>query len=214
MIKLHFLGHCCFLLHGDDGAKILIDPVDPSLGYGYPNVAVDLVLVSRAHMAHNAISLLKGSPAVFMGAGERRVGRIHILGIAASGEKPELNTIFVWRYQGLRFCHLGALRGRLDASLKDLIGPEVDILFLPVGGNEYVSPEVATQVMHDIAPKLTIPMGFRVPHKNLELLPLSEFLNKNSVPVIEPQDSYDLDFRAIKAMASSSVLKLPVMEQY
>jgi L-ascorbate metabolism protein UlaG (beta-lactamase superfamily) len=142
------------------------------------------------------------------------VGRIHILGIAASGEKPELNTIFVWRYQGLRFCHLGALRGRLDASIKDLIGPEVDILFLPVGGNEYVSPEVATQVMHDIAPKLTIPMGFRVPHKNLELLPLSEFLNKNSVPVIEPQDSYDLDFRAIKAMSSSSVLKLPVMEQY
>ena len=51
-MRITYFGHAFFLLEGDQGPKIAIDPYDPSIGYPMPSVTADYVLASHEHFDH------------------------------------------------------------------------------------------------------------------------------------------------------------------
>ena len=79
-----------------------------------------------------------------------------------AGTKGGPNTIFAFALDGLRLCHFGDFgQSALRPEQREAIG-DVDVLMLPVGGGgPTIGAEAAAAVVHELAPRLVIPMHYR-----------------------------------------------------
>jgi L-ascorbate metabolism protein UlaG (beta-lactamase superfamily) len=118
---------------------------------------------------------------VFDAPGEYEVGGILITGIATKSVDGTRNVMFISEIDGIRVGHLG-LAG--SASLDDL--KDVDVLLLPVGGINALSPNLAADLMTKIEPRIAIPMNYKAGGEKLDLEPLSTFLKETGAKP-EPQ---------------------------
>ena len=179
-MKIKWLGHACFLLSSANGARVLTDPFDKSVGYALPQEEADIVAVSHNHFDHNYVNAVKGSfvkidrPGAFL---ERGIG---ITGVAAchddrGGAKRGPNIVFVFDIDGLRICHCGDLGHALTPEQAGKIG-NPDVLLVPVGGTYTVDAEGACRVMRQLKPAVTIPMHYKTPEINFPIDGVDKFL--------------------------------------
>ena len=176
-----WLGHSCFLLQGEEGITILLDPFfEDSVGYPLPKLKADIVLISHAHTDHSNARAGGGSSQVILGPGEHRSLGLKIRGIGSyhdqkMGRLRGENTIFCFILDGIRVCHLGDLGHILSPSQIKEIGP-VDLLFLPVGGRYTIDAAAADEVMDQLNPALVVPMHYRTEKLCFALNGLEDFL--------------------------------------
>lgn len=93
------------------------------------------------------------------GPGEYEVADILIHGVA-TGAEPGVgptNTAYVFRIDDLVLCHLGSLTKKLEGGQIEEIG-NIDIVFVPARNGETLGPTEAAEVVHQLDPKLVIPM--------------------------------------------------------
>ena len=186
-----YLGHSSFRIKGKN-AVVVTDPFDPKMvGLKYSGVEGDIVTVSHNHNDHNQTSLVKNVKKVVVGPGEYEIMGVSILGFAsyhdgAKGEKRGPNTIYVFEMDDLRICHLGDLGHELSEDLVEALG-DIDILFVPVGGEFTIGPEGAVKVVQAVEPTLTIPMHYQALGLNQEsfkvLAPVEAFLKEVGLTV-------------------------------
>ena len=180
-MKVTWLGHSCFLLQGEEGITILLDPFfEDSVGYHLPKLKADMVLISHDHTDHSNASAGGASSQVIFGPGEYSRPGLEIRGIRSfhdqkKGRLRGENTIFCFQLDGIRICHLGDLGHILSPSQISEIGP-VDLLFLPVGGRYTIDSKGADEVMRQIHPALVVPMHYRTGKLGFELDGVDEFL--------------------------------------
>ena len=180
-MKVTWLGHSCFLLQGEEGITILLDPFfEDSVGYPLPKLKADMVMISHDHTDHNNASAGGSNSQVIFGPGEYSRLGLEIRGIRSfhdqkKGRLRGENTIFCFQFDGIRICHLGDLGHILSPSQISEIGP-VDLLFLPVGGRYTIDSKGADEVMRQIHPALVVPMHYRTGGLGFELDGVDEFL--------------------------------------
>lgn len=180
-MKVTWLGHSCFLLQGEEGITILLDPFfEDSVGYPLPKLKADMVMISHDHTDHNNASAGGSNSQVIFGPGEYSRLGLEIRGIRSfhdqkKGRLRGENTIFCFELEGIRICHLGDLGHILSPSQISEIGP-VDLLFLPVGGRYTIDSKGADEVMRQIHPALVVPMHYRTGGLGFELDGVDEFL--------------------------------------
>jgi L-ascorbate metabolism protein UlaG (beta-lactamase superfamily) len=164
-MEISYLGHSSFRIKGKL-AVLVTDPFDAYVGFKFPKVEADIVLVSHDHQDHNQKELVEGNPYVIEGPGEYEVKGVSVLGLATyhdevAGEKRGKNTVYRIELEGMSLCHLGDLGHSLSsAQLGEVNG--VDVLFVPVGGLYTIGPKRAVEVIGQIEPKIVIPMHYRV----------------------------------------------------
>ena len=190
-MDITFLGHSSFRLKGR-GASLVTDPFDPKMvGLKYSGVEADIVTISHNHNDHNQASLVKNSKKVVVGPGEYEIMGISILGFASyhdadKGAKRGPNTIYVFEMDDLRLCHLGDLGHELSEDLVEALG-DIDILFIPVGGEFTIGAESAVKVVQAVEPSIVIPMHYQAPGLNQEsfkaLAPVDDFLKEVGLTV-------------------------------
>lgn len=96
-------------------------------------------------------------------AGEYEVEGIRISGWTLDseeyeGEKRE-KTAYLLDFKGFRFAFFGYLGGEPDAeALEDM--EEVDVMFIPADGDEFISASKAGSLVRQIEPSLVIPAVF------------------------------------------------------
>lgn len=90
------------------------------------------------------------------------------------GAKRGENYIYTYDIDNLKLCHLGYLGENLSDDLINKIG-EIDILFLPVGGNITLSGKEAYLLSKKISPKIIIPMNYRVNNSSFLFHGLKDF---------------------------------------
>jgi L-ascorbate metabolism protein UlaG (beta-lactamase superfamily) len=194
-MKITWLGHACFLVEDSKGTRVLTDPfdinpqlfADRGLKFDYPpisGVQADLVLISHEHFDHNAAGVVEGSPIII-----RRTGKFAIAGVsgvAVDGEHDQeegrlrgSNLLMCWEMEGLRLCHFGDFgQAALRPEQIEALG-RVDILFLPVGGDQQKGPTVdavgARQIVDVLNPHLIFPMHYATKAVNF-LQPVDNFL--------------------------------------
>jgi L-ascorbate metabolism protein UlaG (beta-lactamase superfamily) len=190
-MDINYLGLSSFKIKGR-GASLVIDPFDPKLvGLKFPPVEADVVTVSHAHPDHNRVDLVKNYVRVIEGPGEYEIKGISILGFPSfhddkQGTLRGKNTIFVYEIDDLRICHLGDLGHNLTDAVVEALG-DIDILFIPVGGEYTINSAVACEIIRNIEPSIIIPMHYGSPELNQETFAKLEavevFLKEVGLPV-------------------------------
>jgi L-ascorbate metabolism protein UlaG (beta-lactamase superfamily) len=76
----------------------------------------------------------------------------------AKGQEGAVNTIYSVDLEDMTIVHLGALADtELSKEAREGIG-EIDVLFVPVGGDGVLSPDKAHELAVSLEPKIIIPM--------------------------------------------------------
>lgn len=173
-VTVRYFGQSFFLLTSG-GLRIAIDPFG-DIGYPFPSVTGDVVLVTHEHRDHNNVGLVGGAPRILRGLTEGGRGWAKIYERIAGtlfytvpsfhddqfGTARGLNAIFVIETGGFRIAHLGDLgQPFLSEGVLRAIG-RADILMIPVGGAPFtIGAREATHVVEQIRPRIVIPMHYR-----------------------------------------------------
>ena len=166
MVITHHGGQCFKVTLGD--LTIVFDPI--SKGATLPSVrfGADIALVSRNHPDMNGVDEVTYGdkvPFAVTGPGEYERQGVVIQGFLSSskygltkGQESAVNTIYSVDLEDMTIVHLGALADtELSQEAREGIG-EIDVLFVPVGGDGVLSPAKAHELAVSLEPKIIIPM--------------------------------------------------------
>jgi L-ascorbate metabolism protein UlaG (beta-lactamase superfamily) len=125
----------------------------------------DIVLVSAYHEDFNGIDQVTfgdKKPFVVSGPGEYEVKGVFIKGLlSASGYGgSSINTIYTVSLENMNICFLGALNTPELANDTVEALDEIDILFVPIGGDGVLEPAKAYKLAVSLEPKIIIPMHY------------------------------------------------------
>ncbi len=218
MPDIQFLGHACFRLRGRDGI-VICDPYSRSIGIDLGRPTAHIATISHDHPDHNNIAPIKPMREklfVIDAPGEYEVGGILITGVRtfhdkAKGAELGQNTVFVIHLDDVVFCHLGDLGHELTQAQVEAIG-NVDVLFVPVGGGETISPAEAISVISQIEPRIVVPMHFATAQLSFDqpLLPLERFTHEMGLKEVVAEEK--LSLTAANLPAESEETRLVVLK--
>lgn len=167
MVITHHGGQCFKVTLGD--LTLVFDPVAKGGSLPAVRFGADIALVSRNHPDMNGakeVSSGDKEPFVISGPGEYEKEGVTVQGFLTKseyglkkGEAPAVNTIYSVKLEGMTLVHLGAL-SEGAASLQEAREgiEEVDILFVPVGGDGVLDAAEASKLATFLEPKVIIPM--------------------------------------------------------
>ena len=185
-MEIWYLGHSSFRIRTSRGI-IVTDPYGPEIGFKLPKIRADIVTVSHDHPHHNRSDLITDHPFVIRAPGEYEIRGISIFGVPSSPKNDDRkNTIYLIEVEGIKLCHLGDLSHDLEKDVLNQINSP-DVLFVPVGGHHLLGPKEAIKVIHQIEPKITIPMHYQdkglTKELSSKLLGIEEFLKALDIKV-------------------------------
>lgn len=156
----------------------------------------DIALVSLDHPDFNGVSEVerKGKDLfVIDGPGEYEVKSVFVHGVPTqSGYESKkggdflINTIYAVSLEGMNILYLGALKDKEAMDFKiteDMEG--VDILFVPIGDGEVLSPSEAHSLAVSLEAKVIIPMHFDGIGSNASLREFLKEAGQDDAPVVD-----------------------------
>lgn len=180
MVITHHGGQCFKVTFGD--LTLVFDPISKSATLPSVRFGADIALVSRNHPDMNGVDEVTYGdkvPFVVTGPGEYERQGVVIQGFlsksnyglakgqakTAKGGSPDeasreeaVNTIYAVDLEDMTLVHLGALAtSELSKEAREGIG-EIDVLFVPVGGDGVLTPAKAHELAVSLEPKIIIPM--------------------------------------------------------
>lgn len=166
MVITHHGGQCFKVTFGD--LTLVFDPINKGGTLPATRFGADIALVSRNRPDMNGVSEVAYGdkvPFAVMGPGEYERQGIVIEGFGskseyglAKGQTEAINTIYAVDLEDMKLVHLGALSDtELSKEAREGID-EIDVLFVPVGGNGVLTSEEAHKLVVSLEPKIIIPM--------------------------------------------------------
>jgi len=191
MAEFRFLGHNCVRIKARE-ATVLTDPVGRSTGYLMPKQTADIVTISHDHPGHANLAAVKPDYQVVHGPGEYEMHEVFITGIrtyhdAERGKQRGYNTVYLIELEGLRIVHLGDLGHPLDTEQAEALD-DCDVLLVPAGGGDIISPEQAAETIGLLGAKIVVPMQYATPVGDKKLGDLTQFCKSLGVDVPQPED--------------------------
>ncbi len=187
-MQITWHGFSCFriqeTLHGHD-VSIVIDPFEPQDGLKLPrNLAADVVISSHDHDRHNNVAAVGGNPFVITGPGEYEVKDAFITGVPTyhdmvEGKEKGTNTMFYVTIGDIHIVHLGDLKHPLEERHMEEFH-EIDVLFVPVGGDGVLNGKQAAEVVAQLEPRVIIPMHYKTAAGS-KLEPVDGFLKAMAI---------------------------------
>lgn len=166
MVITHHGGQCFKVTFGD--LTLAFDPINKGATLPSVRFGADIALVSRDHPDMNGIDEVSYGdkvPFTITGPGEYERQGITVQGFLskseyglAKGKSEAVNTVYAVSLEDMTLVHLGALSDKeLSKEAREGIG-EIDVLFVPVGGEGVLDSEAAHKLAVSLEPKIIIPM--------------------------------------------------------
>jgi L-ascorbate metabolism protein UlaG (beta-lactamase superfamily) len=197
LLRIRWHGHACFEITNE--ITLVTDPHDgKSIGISAPDVSGDIVLVSHDHYDHNSVKTVeKEESIVKRDEREETVKEVMIRGVKSfhdesGGAKRGENIIYLFSMDDISFCHLGDLGHGLGENAIQQIG-NVDVLFIPVGGNFTIDANKAWDVINGIKPRIVVPMHYKISGLSLSIARVDSFLEKNKFKVLRVGNEIDIE---------------------
>lgn len=183
-MEIQFKGESCFTLKNDKGTQIIINPSSE-----LKDISAKIVTISEGPNNSN-IEGIGGNPQILNWPGEYEIDGIAITGIPTNDNKKiKENTVFKFLVDHIRVCHMGSFNIKATGNIIDKIG-NVDILIIPVGGEDSINAEQAKEIIEEIDPRIIIPMNYQNNGDEAQKGTLQEFLKKMGNTEIQAIDSY------------------------
>lgn len=159
-MEITYFGHLAFRLRGKE-VTVVTDP--DSAERAAEGGRADLVTLSVPEQAAGIARRSSDGARVVAGPGEYEIAGVLVHGVATSAQPftGPANTAFVFRLDDLAVCHLGHARQKLDDQQVEEIG-NIDVLLVPVGGDDTLEPAQAAQVVSQLEPMVVVPMGYEI----------------------------------------------------
>ncbi len=166
MVITHHGGQCFKVTFGD--LTLVFDPI--SKGASLPGVrfGADIALVSRNHPDMNGVAEVTYGdkvPFAITGPGEYEKEGVTVQGFLtksqyglAKGDTEAMNTVYAVKLEGMTLVHLGALSDPMLAQEAREAIDEIDVLFLPIGGDGTLNAAEAMKLGTVLEPKIIVPM--------------------------------------------------------
>ena len=207
-MKITWYGHAAFSVegspsaaaveNGDASRKVIVDPYNyPDCGGYLPiNEGADVVCVSHDNVRyHSDVSAIQ-SPFELLEALEITGDTRDVRGIRfeayevfedANRQGP--NAMVKFALDGITVAHQGDLGHPLEGAALDFLR-DVNVLLALAGGNPTIAlPDLAAAI-RETRPALVLPMHYKTPKVNLNLLPVEAFLeHAEAWPIERPGTS-------------------------
>lgn len=162
---ISYLGAQSFKIQFGD-TVVAYNPVSKDSKLKSTSFGSDIVLISTNHEDFNGkenASRGEKAPFVISLPGEYETKGVFIKGFPSQskyGGKERNNTIYTMSLEGMNLCFLGALGvPQLSSELMEEL-QEIDVLFVPIGGDGVLTPAEAYKTAVEIGPKIIIPMHY------------------------------------------------------
>ncbi|HEY4501411.1 MAG TPA: MBL fold metallo-hydrolase [Candidatus Paceibacterota bacterium] len=183
MVITHHGAQCFKVTFGE--LTLVFDPISKGSELPAVRFGADIALVSRNSPEMNGIeevSYGEKRPFAVTGPGEYERGGVVIQGFLSHSKYPTssktsqgtvaeyVNTIYSVQLEDMMLVHLGALSDtELSHEARESID-EIDVLFVPVGGDGVLTPAKAHELAVSLEPKIIVPMHWSEigQHKSLE----------------------------------------------
>lgn len=160
-------------------ATVITDPFDKESGLTPPRGAADIIILAeKNNKLYNATSGISGEPFMVTDPGEYDVKGVTVTGIPLKQDEGRYVTVYLIESEGLSILNLTHIRewNIKQDDLEDL--GEIDILILPVGSNSVMTPKLASQIVHEIEPKIVIPSHYQIAGLSLPYEKVDDFLKQ------------------------------------
>ncbi|MDD6211589.1 MAG: MBL fold metallo-hydrolase [Clostridiales bacterium] len=158
-ITLTWRGHSCFKITCE-GYSIVMDPYGDEVVPGLPQVREEAneVICSHDHKDHNSVDsvTLKDNGA----ANPFEISKVACAHDDEFGSKRGMNFIHIFDNGELRVAHFGDIGCPLNEAQLEAIG-KLDAAMVPVGGYYTMEPDGILELMHQLNPRVVIPMHYR-----------------------------------------------------
>jgi L-ascorbate metabolism protein UlaG (beta-lactamase superfamily) len=164
MIITHYGGEFFKIQFGE--ATLALNPVSKDSKLKPTRFGADVALVSLNNPDFNGVDQIgfgEKMPFIISGPGEYEIKGIFIKGFMTTskyGGAEHINTIYSISLENMNLCFLGAIgTSELPATIKEELG-DIDIVFLPIGGEGVLTAAEANKLATALEPKMIIPMHF------------------------------------------------------
>lgn len=179
---------------------IAFDPISKKSKLKQTRFGADIALISGRHPDLNGVeNVTHGdkAPFVISGPGEYEVKKVTVLGFAS--DTSGINTIYVVTLEGMKLCFLGTL-GDEQLSQETLEAlDDIDILFLPIGGDGVLEPAAAHKLSVKLEPRVVIPTCYTDAALKL-------FLKEEGAQGAKPTDKLTIKKKDIETMEGEIVI--------
>ncbi len=171
-MHISWLGGSCVKLqtkHNDEDITVLIDAYKPKKG-DFPRSFSPTVALFSAGQTDAAT--LSQNPFILDTLGECEIKSVMITAVPVKSG----TIIFKINAEQLNIVHLGALTKKPDIAELEKLG-SIDILFIPVGGKQFLNAEDAASLATALEPRIVVPIAYQT-DTDPALAPLSEFVKE------------------------------------
>jgi len=166
MVITHMGGQCFKVTFGD--LTLAFDPISKAGSLPAAKFGADIALISRNHPDMNGVAEVtygEREPFVINGPGEYERAGVTVQGFLtkseyglAKNETEGVNTMYAVDLEDMNLVFLGAISDpTLPADAREAID-EIDVLFVPVGGDGVLSAAAAHKLAVSLEPHVIIPM--------------------------------------------------------
>ena len=160
-------------------ASVLLDPYPKSSGLAPLRAHVDIIGLTNGKKDRENIAHIKDPNLVIEGAGEFESHDIIVEGIETEfgGDPDSTPTFYSVHAEGMNVCHLGPLKKELTEKQIDAIG-NVDILLIPIGGDDVLDAEKAVALANELEPRIVIPIYYKADGVKTKRADVAPFLKE------------------------------------
>ncbi|MGL4739508.1 MAG: MBL fold metallo-hydrolase, partial [Sarcina sp.] len=176
---IYYLGLTTFLIKTSTGKQILIDPLNlDNLSNDFLS-NIDIITISDPN--YNKISQIQECTNSLILINNNlendfcKITYFESFHDELQGVKRGPNNIFKIEVDNFSLCHLGNIGHQLSSEYINKLG-SIDILFAPVGENYTLNLKAIRKLIKAIAPKMIIPMQYKVQDSLLTLRGVDKFL--------------------------------------
>lgn len=205
-MKITWQGHACFYIESADGTRIVTDPYTPAIA-GLPplHTSANIVLMSSDNDTfHSDGKSVPGEPvivntlAVAREGGRRDVKGVMVQAIEAMESliyktHPDQNALYRFEVDGVKIGHMGDVGNPLSPAQMAFF-KDVDVLLALTGGPPTIELDDLDVVLKEVQPRIVIPMHYRIPNLNLNILGIEAFTQRFAPAMIETRDNTSIEF--------------------
>ncbi|MCF7906697.1 MBL fold metallo-hydrolase [Patescibacteria group bacterium] len=204
-MHINWYGHSCFKLQNSQ-QSLLINPLAPQeAGFKNPALKADIFIFTNPQEKIDEKKIEKNKGFLINMPGEYEVNGVFVYATGVNKAQKDKMIVCQVNMDNIKYGVLGSLNYLLSGQeLEKLDG--VDVLLIPIGGQEVINIDQAAELINSIEPKIIIPCCYDPSNSALQ----ERFLKETGIKSQEKTLKFSLKNKDLSKSKESHVVFLEI----